>query len=241
MSSCEIRPPVWQRRFSLVPFLKWPGGKRWFIASRADLLPKTFNRYIEPFLGGGSIFFYLQPEQAILADCNAELISVYKSFRYWKALEAALLRYQERHDHRYYYEFRDTIPVGAIERAARTIYVNRTCFNGMYRVNRAGQFDVPKGERSAVVFDTDDFRTAAKLISRAKRYVSDFEPVIDGAESGDFVFADPPYIAGHNDNGFIRYNDKLFKWRDPERLANALRRASERGVKIVATNAGHCA
>jgi DNA adenine methylase len=109
----------------------------------------------------------------------------------------------------------------------------------MYRVNLAGEFNVPKGGKTAVVMDTDDFAAAANVLRRAEIRVSDFEPLVEEAKAGDLVFADPPYIVGHNNNGFVKYNEKLFKWDDQLRLAEALARARERGVKVVVTNAAH--
>jgi DNA adenine methylase Dam len=121
----------------LLPFLKWPGGKRWFVSHYADLLPKTFGRYYEPFLGAGSVFFHLQPERAILKDTNRELIAVYKAVAWYrKQLEALLQLHHENHGKRYYYRVRANIPDDPVARAARTLYLNRTCFNGMYRVTR---------------------------------------------------------------------------------------------------------
>lgn len=223
-------------------FLKWPGGKRWFISRHADLLPTTFGRYFEPFLGGASVFFHLKPKQAVLADCNSELIAVYAAVAWRrKILESLLAEHQRKHGKEHYYHVRDNVPVDSVERAARTLYLNRTCFNGMYRVNFAGQFNVPKGSKTAVVMDTDDFAACAALLRRAELRVSDFEEIIDQAEGGDLVFADPPYTVGHNNNGFVRYNETLFKWSDQERLARSLIRAKDRGVKIVATNAAHSA
>jgi DNA adenine methylase len=224
----------------LVPFLKWPGGKRWFITHHANLLPEIFNRYFEPFLGGGSVFFHLQPERAVLGDVNSELIAVYSTVAWRrKQLESLLRVHHEKHGKRYYYQVRDHIPDDPIERAARTLYLNRTCFNGMYRVNLAGRFNVPKGTKTDVVLEADDFAAAASLLRRAEFRVSDFEPLIDEAKAGDLVFADPPYITGHTDNGFVKYNETLFKWNDQERLAETLARARDRGVKVVATNASH--
>lgn len=226
----------------LLPFMKWPGGKRWFISRHSDVLPGRFNRYIEPFLGGGSVFFHLQPERAILGDTNAELIELFKVVAWRpKLLERMLYEHQRKHGTCHYYRVRGSIPANAVDRAARTLYLNRTCFNGMYRVNRAGQFNVPKGVKATVILDTDDFVTAAKLLRRADLRVGDFESLVDEAKSGDFVFADPPYIVGHNNNGFVKYNEMLFKWADQVRLANALSRARDRGVKVVATNAAHAA
>jgi DNA adenine methylase len=220
--------------------MKWPGGKRWFVARYSGVLPTAFGRYFEPFLGGASVFFHLEPQRAILGDTNHELIELFKAIAWRrKRLERMLQDHQATHGVRHYYRVRSHIPADSVERAARALYLNRTCFNGVYRVNLAGQFNVPKGEKSAVVMDTDDFAAAARLLRRADIRVSDFEPLVDEAEAGDLVFADPPYIVGHNDNGFVKYNEKLFKWDDQVRLAKALARARKRRAKIVATNAGH--
>jgi DNA adenine methylase len=226
----------------MTPFLKWPGGKRWFVARHPELLPTSFDRYFEPFLGAGSTFFHLEPARAVLADCNRELIAVYRAVRHRrKRLEQLLASHQRRHSQEYYYTVRDTIPAEAVERAARTIYLNRTCFNGMYRVNLTGEFNVPVGTKTSVLLPTDDFASVARLLRQAQLRVSDFEPVIDEAKRGDLVFADPPYVVGHNNNGFLKYNEHLFKWADQERLADTLARARDRGVKILATNADHSA
>lgn len=197
----------------MVPFLKWPGGKRWFIAGYTSLLPTDFDRYIEPFLGGGSVFFHLEPDRAILSDTNDELIGTDAAIRDHRArLEAALRRHHARHSEGHYYRVRDSSPESIGTRAARMIYLNRTCFNGIYRVNRDGRFNVPKGTKSSVILDTDDFTAAARLLAAADLRTSDFEPVIDEASEGDFVFADPPYTVSHNNNGFVKYSEKLFSW-----------------------------
>src|SRR5207249_1865757 len=133
----------------LLPFMKWPGGKRWFVCRHSAMLPATFGRYVEPFLGGGSVFFHLQPGRAILGDTNAELIELFKVVaRRRKQLESLLQEHQKNHGKRHYYRVRSRVPTDPVERAARTLYLNRTCFNGMYRVNLAGQFNVPKGEKT---------------------------------------------------------------------------------------------
>lgn len=225
---------------ALLPFLKWPGGKRWLVLRHAGILPSKFGTYFEPFLGAGSVYFHLQPDQAVLGDINGDLIEVFRSVAWRrKQLEQLLLDHHARHGKRYYYQVRKVVPSNAVERAARLLYLNRTCFNGMYRVNRKGEFNVPKGVKTAVVLDTDDFAAAATLLRRSELRVSDFETLIDEATRGDFVFADPPYVVGHNNNGFVKYNEQLFGWKDQTRLANALERARKRGVKIVATNAAH--
>jgi DNA adenine methylase len=222
------------------PFLKWPGGKRWFVVQHGDVFPTGYRRYIEPFLGSGSVFFHLRPERALLGDSNAELIATYRGLRYgWKKAQALLRKHQEKHDHRHYYLVRAQEPRSMVERAARVIYLNRACFNGIYRVNRKGEFNVPKGTRESILFDTDDFAAAARLLRRAELRVGDFEGLVDEAKENDLVFADPPYTVRHNLNGFIKYNEKLFSWADQIRLAAALARARDRGAHVVSTNANH--
>lgn len=222
------------------PFLKWAGGKRWFVQKHADLLPDTFDRYIEPFLGGGSVFFHLKPARAVLGDTNADLITAYRGIQQdWKGILRSLQYHNRNHSDDYYYSVRDKRPKGAVPRASRMIYLNRTCFNGIYRVNLRGEFNVPRGTKDSVIFDTDRFDEVSKLLSVADIRLSDFEPLVDEAREGDFVFADPPYTVRHNLNGFVRYNETLFSWQDQERLAKALIRAKQRGATIVSTNANH--
>lgn len=222
------------------PFLKWPGGKRWFVQQHAHLIPRTYKRYIEPFLGGGAVFFYLQPEEAILGDANADLINTYKGIQqHWEALETELGKHQLLHSDTHYYEVRRQAPADLVSQAARMLYLNRTCFNGIYRVNLKGEFNVPKGSKSTVVLEFESFEKIAALLQGAEILCDDFESTINCAEAGDLVFADPPYTVRHNNNGFIKYNEKLFTWEDQERLARALARARDRGASIVSTNANY--
>ncbi|MEZ0300004.1 MAG: DNA adenine methylase [Candidatus Methylacidiphilales bacterium] len=225
---------------TILPFLKWPGGKRWFVASHSHLLPRTFNRYIEPFLGGGSVFFHLKPARSLLSDLNPELIATYAAIRDgWSGLSEKLISHQAHHGKEYYYSVRASKPRLPVTKAARMIYLNRTCFNGIYRVNLEGKFNVPKGTRDTVVLETDDFEGAAALLANAELHTSDFEVVIDQAQEADLIFADPPYTVRHNVNGFLKYNEQLFSWDDQVRLADALARARDRGAQIVLTNANH--
>lgn len=225
---------------SIAPFLKWAGGKRWFVRRHADLLPKSFNRYIEPFLGGGSVFFHLQPKEALLGDTNPDLIAAYRGIKQnWKGLVKSLQHHSRQHSDEHFYSVRDRRPTEAIPCASRMIYLNRTCFNGIYRVNQRGEFNVPRGTKNAVLLETDRFDQMAKLLEGADIRVADFEVLINEARAGDFVFADPPYTVRHNFNGFVKYNEKLFSWQDQERLAEALIRAKKRGVHILSTNANH--
>lgn len=226
----------------LSPFLKWPGGKRWFVSRHGQIFPRTYRRYFEPFLGGGAVYFYLRPADAILADINPEVIAAYQAMKeQWIGLKRSLAHHQRAHDEDddYYYSVRAKTPKKIVQRASRMIYLNRTCFNGIYRVNHQGEFNVPRGSKNTVLMDTDNFKATAELLAGAQLRVSDFEHIIDEAMEDDLVFADPPYTVRHNLNGFIKYNEVLFSWADQERLAHSLRRAAARGVKVVATNANH--
>lgn len=222
------------------PFLKWAGGKRWFVQKHANLFPKTYERYIEPFLGGGAVYFHLQPKDAILGDLNPDLIAAYQSIKEnHQALVRSLQYHARSHSDQHYYEVRERKLKDTVPRASRMIYLNRTCFNGIYRVNQLGEFNVPRGSKDGVLYEDDNFGEISSLLQRAEIRVSDFEAVIDEARNGDLVFADPPYTVRHNLNGFIKYNEKLFSWQDQERLAAALARARDRGAHVVATNANH--
>jgi len=222
------------------PFLKWAGGKRWLVDGHPNIFPSFSGKYIEPFLGGGSVFFHLTPDRAVLSDTNAELIDTYIAIRNdWQKVREILHCHANKHSDAYYYTVRSSRPKSLAEKAARFIYLNRTCFNGIYRVNRKGQFNVPRGTRNSVIFETDDFEGLSKLLKKAELKACDFEEVIDGASAGDLIFADPPYTVRHNNNSFIKYNEKLFSWDDQLRLASCLKGAAERGVLIIATNAYH--
>lgn len=130
-------------------------------------------------------------------------------------------------------------PTDLIEIAARLIYLNRTCFNGIYRVNKKGEFNVPKGSKDAVVLETDNFLETARALRNAELISGDFSLAVTRARRDDLVFADPPYTIQHNNNGFIKYNEKIFSWEDQVRLAKSLQAAARRGAMVVATNANH--
>lgn len=224
----------------MTPFLKWAGGKRWFVHKFPHLLPPVFNRYIEPFLGGGSVYFHLQPKSALLGDANPDLITAYNGIKLaWRKIEVLLAEHQRKHSSEYYYLVRNNIPKDKIARAARFIYLNRTCFNGIYRVNLQGVFNVPCGSKTEVLMDSDDFCSSSRLLKNAEIRLADFEELIDKGGENDLIFTDPPYTVRHNFNGFVKYNEKLFSWDDQKRLAKSLIRAKNRGAIIVSTNANH--
>lgn len=225
---------------SITPFLKWAGGKRWFISKHSDLFPEKFSRYIEPFVGSGAVFFHLQPEKAILSDLNSELIEAYESIKEdWVSVWRELKNFHKKHSHEHYYKVRMQNFKSPAKRAARFIYLNRTCWNGLYRVNLKGEFNVPIGTKTEVVRPDDDFCQIANLLKNTKFYAKDFEFVINKARKDDFLFIDPPYTVTHNLNGFIKYNNQIFSWHDQIRLQDCVSRAIERGVKVLVTNADH--
>lgn len=222
------------------PFLKWPGGKRWLTGRHIGLFPKEYARYIEPFLGGAAVFFALTPENAYLSDANAELVNAYNRIKSDRLkIEKSLVKYQEKHDSEFYYKVRDRSPIDPVERAVRFLYLNRTCFNGIYRVNKEGTFNVPIGTKDAVSFEDGHLEKVAKALRNARIRTRDFEVAIGKANKGDFVFIDPPYTVMHNNNGFVKYNAQLFSWTDQARLAVAIRAASKRGALIMMSNADH--
>lgn len=222
------------------PFLKWAGGKRW-LAVRSEL-PQLgkFDRYAEPFLGSGAIYFHSRPPSALLSDINEELIELYNVMKGSPAiLYEAMQRHQASYSKSYYYRVRDDRPVDAVGRAARFLYLNRTCFNGLYRVNLRGEFNVPIGTKDSVIFPGEDFNSYASALAAAEIKKQDFEVTLDRCGKGDVAFVDPPYTVMHNMNGFIKYNENLFKWSDQLRLKEAVVRAIGRGCAIMMTNADH--
>ncbi|MEM5461612.1 Dam family site-specific DNA-(adenine-N6)-methyltransferase [Paraburkholderia phytofirmans] len=224
----------------ITPFLKWAGGKRWLADTCLDLFPSKFNTYYEPFLGGGAMFFRLLPTQAVLADMNRELIDTYMAIaENYQPVYRRIKKFHELHSEEHYYAIRAEAPRKQHDVAARFIYLNRTCWNGLYRVNRNGQFNVPIGTKTSVVMENDDWPAVSAALQKASLIVSDFEPIVDRASKGDLVFADPPYTVKHNNNGFVKYNETIFAWQDQIRLRDALVRAKERGATVFCTNADH--
>jgi len=186
------------------------------------------------------MFFALRPKKAILSDLNPELVDAYRAIkRDWQSFDDQLRRHHDRHSSQYYYRMRSARPSDPIERAARFVYLNRTCWNGLYRVNQRGDFNVPLGSKVSVCLPGDDFESVHRRLRPVRLFSSDFEMVIEMAQSGDFIFVDPPYTTLHSSNGFIKYNEKLFAWSDQVRLHNCLLRAKQRGAFVVATNADH--
>lgn len=222
---------------SIKPFLKWPGGKRWLIEKIIQSISVSNCTYYEPFLGGGSFFFAIQPERAVLSDINAELIELFSIMRDRPdELKSKMIYHNNHHSAEYYYKIRKMQPRTSLTRAARLLYLNRTCFNGMYRVNKQGHFNVPLGSKNNCIYDIEDFQLYSKILKKSALYCADFEQTINLAKKDDLIFADPPYAVNDREI-FTKYNDTLFSWNDQERLFESLSKSKSRGVNIVTTNA----
>ena len=239
-----VKPKVTSSNFSvasqIVPFLKWAGGKRWFTLRHLDMVPESYRTYVEPFLGSGAMFFALRPERAVLSDINSDLINCFQEIcKDPEAISKQLSAHQSAHCTEHYYHTRTKKPADPVGRAGWLIYLNRTCWNGLYRVNKKNEFNVPIGSKKNVVLPSDDFTRIGRLLLGAEILCQDFEETIDAAGPGDFVFVDPPYTVNHNLNGFLKYNDKVFSWADQLRLRDAVERASVRGAQVLITNANH--
>lgn len=222
------------------PFLKWPGGKRWLVPEIRQRIGRVQGTYYEPFLGSAAVFFALAPTKAVLSDINGDLVELFEAMRDSPVvLQERLSVHQARHNKEYYYQTRAYRPADVIDRAARMLYLNRTCFNGIWRVNHQGEFNVPIGTKTSVVFDGESFSDIAEVLKGVELHVQDFEKTIRLAGHGDVIYADPPYTVAHNNNGFTKYNDKIFSWADQIRLRDALKAALKRGASTVVSNAHH--
>jgi DNA adenine methylase len=222
-----------------LPFLKWPGGKRWLAKTIAEIIGEPSGTYYEPFLGGGAVFFHLRPAKAVLSDRNGELIGVYRQIK--SNLEDVLDAMRGLRPSRSRFSlFRAADPPGALERAVRFLYLNRTAFNGMYRVNQKGEFNVPYGcKPGTTVLNRPLLRAAAEALQAATLLHSKFEHQVAKAGKGDVVYCDPPYTVKHDNNGFVRYNESIFSWDDQVRLAEDCRAAARRGARVIVSNARH--
>jgi DNA adenine methylase len=222
------------------PFLKWAGGKRWLVEREDFTIPAYTGRYIEPFLGSGAVFFHHRPDRAILSDANEKLISTYAAIvDDWQKVATHLHEHQLLHSKEHYYQERERVRKTPHSQAAQFLYLNRACWNGLYRVNKKGEFNVPIGTKTKILLESDNFEETSKLLAGANIECCDFEKTVDLADEGDFIFVDPPYTTAHNFNGFVKYNQKIFSWDDQIRLKHSLQRARLRGACVTLTNANH--
>ncbi|MEG2643228.1 MAG: Dam family site-specific DNA-(adenine-N6)-methyltransferase, partial [Eubacterium sp.] len=221
-------------------FLKWAGGKTWFVLTQSARFPKNYNQYIEPFLGSGAVFFYLKPQKALLSDVNRELITTYCSIKNeFDKVYDYLDMHAKNHSYDYYYEMRDKKTRKTYTSAARMIYLNKACFNGIYRVNKSGSFNVPIGSLRDISFDRNELLYTSCLLKSATIKVQDFQKTIEEAVENDFLFCDPPYAVTNENGRFVSYTADLFTWEDQVRLSLSLEKARRKGVKILMTNVDH--
>ncbi|MEH2287763.1 DNA adenine methylase [Nostoc sp.] len=221
------------------PFLKWAGGKNRLIQQYIPYFPKSYKNYYEPFLGGGAVFFYLQPNAAILTDINAELINTYCCVRdRVEELISLLKEHKIRHDKDYYYSIRNNSGGSDIEKAARLIYLNKTCFNGLYRVNSQGKFNVPLGRYNNPNICAEILlKSASETLFHAEIKQADFTEVLNHATSSDdFVFFDPPYHPISDTSYFTAYSQNCFSKKDQELLRDVCAELASRGVKVMICN-----
>ncbi|MEA5402403.1 Dam family site-specific DNA-(adenine-N6)-methyltransferase [Arcicella sp. DC2W] len=228
------------------PFLRWTGSKRWFVNKYLfDFLPESFNNYHEPFLGAGSVFFHLiqsnEKKDRIfyISDTNEDLINTYMQLRD-NPNEVIKHLKDLKNTSDDYYRIRDENPLIKAQRAARFIYLNKTSFNGIYRVNSKGVYNVPYGKRENIDIVNEKllFEISAKLENVIITNKS-FELSLDNVNKNDLIFIDPPYTVAHENNGFIEYNQKLFSWEDQVKLKNYIEEIIRREAFFILTNASH--
>jgi DNA adenine methylase len=233
------------RRRLARPFIKWAGGKAQLLPNLTKRLPTKYRRYFEPFMGGAALFFHLAPQEAYLADTNPELVGCYKAVRDdVEGLISELSRH--RYEEEYYYSVREWDRTDAfstlapVVRAARFIYLNKTCFNGLYRVNSKGHFNVPFGNYSnPTIVDADNLRECSRALARAEIVVSDYEGVVDEVERGDFVYFDPPYAPLSVTSSFTAYTKQGFDYSDQEALREVCHRLDRKGVFFMLSNSSN--
>jgi len=233
-------------RIELTPFLRWTGSKRWFTKEHIEnFLPKSFNNYHEPFLGGGAVFFYLKKLNQdsnrcyYLSDTNSDLINCYLRLQedYKKVIKFLSEFKNTKED---YYTIRASKFKDKFKQAAMFIYLNRTSFNGIYRVNSSGIYNVPYGNREKVDILTESLLELVHIeLQNVSIQSSVFDNTLKNIKKNDLVFIDPPYTVAHENNGFIEYNQTLFSWNDQLKLKMFIDKIREKGAYFILTNASH--
>lgn len=230
------------------PFVKWAGGKTQLLDKLHALMPKAYKRYFEPFVGGGALLFNLEPKDFVINDFNSELIQAYSCFKNeedFQNLIKSLNYHQEHHSEEYYYQVRDmdrnpnflSLPI--YERAARMIYLNKACFNGLYRVNGKGFFNVPSGRKKKVVcYENDNLNKIFNYFSGNKSKIinGDFKDVVKEVKSGDFVYFDPPYDTWADKDSFTSYVKNPFGKEEQKQLASVYKELSNKGAYLMLSN-----
>jgi DNA adenine methylase len=221
------------------PFLKWAGGKGQLIPQYSQFFPQEFDTYYEPFLGGGAVFFHLQPRRSVLMDINPELVNVYTCVRdRVEDLISLLEVHQEQHCETHYYRVRSNPSDHPLERAARFIYLNKTCFNGLYRENSKGPFNVPMGRyKNPRVCHAELLRSVSLSLRNAQVLESPFDAMLHQVKGKrSFVYFDPPYYPISPTSNFTAYNRYSFSAADQIHLRDVFAELAGRGVKVMLSN-----
>lgn len=224
------------------PILKWAGGKTQMLGDLLPKVPTSYGRYIEPFFGGGAMFFALQPENAVIADSNPELINMYREVAdHAKDVIQCLKQYENTSEMFYAVRSQEWTTLSKTEAAARTIFLNKTCFNGLYRVNKQGWFNVPYGKyKNPKICDRDGLIAASIALKKAEILCGDYLLILEHyARPGDFIFLDPPYLPVSEYADFKRYTKEQFYKEDHVELAKIIMTLRERGCHVILTNSNH--
>lgn len=224
------------------PILKWAGGKTQMLGDLLPKVPSSYGKYIEPFFGGGAMFFALQPERAVIADSNPELINLYRQVAdHVDDVICQLKKYENTQEMFYAVREQDWTMLPEAEAAARTIFLNKTCFNGLYRVNKKGQFNVPFGKyKNPRICDEEGLKAASAALKKAEIVCGDYLLVLKHyAQPGDFIFLDPPYLPISEYSDFKRYTKEQFYEEDHVELAKMVKTLHERGCYVILTNSNH--
>lgn len=222
------------------PFLKWAGGKGQLLKQYEEFIPDRdrIGRYFEPFIGSAALFFHLQPPQATLCDINPKLIDVYSVVKNdVENLIKALKVHKNNKTH--YYRVRKMKPekLTPVEQAARLIFLNKTCYNGLYRENSKGEFNVPFGRyKNPTICDEERLRNASCALQGVELCAADFEKAVQSARAGDFIYFDPPYVPLTATSNFTSYNKYGFSHDDQVRLAQTFHRLDQRGCYVMLSN-----
>ena len=229
------------------PFVKWAGGKRQIIDKLNKYVPDDYNTYYEPFVGGGALLFELSPKNAVINDSNKELMNVYKCLcdeDKFKKMCTILNHYEAEHSEQFFYEIRDKDKnkktfdrLSDYTRAARTIYLNKACFNGLYRVNSKNEFNVPFGKKTKVnTYNGGNLITVSNYLTmnNIKILSVDFEEAVKEAKKGDFVYFDPPYDS--DTSTFNSYTEEGFGKEEQKRLAKVFKELSDKGCYVMLSN-----
>lgn len=228
------------------PILKWVGGKRQLLSDIMPLISKNYSTYVEPFVGGGAVIFELQPKKAIINDLNAELINVYKVVRdYPDELIKELEIHALNNNSDYFYEIRgmdreqDYNELDEIKKAARIIYLNKTCYNGLYRVNSAGQFNSPYGKyKNPKIVDSTTIKAMSKFLNQKgiKICQGDYKEVLKGLRKGAFVYLDPPYMPISSSSSFTGYTEGGFSYQKQVELKQECDKLAKKGISFLQSN-----